>query len=165
MSYFDSCTTVEIAKAEYRRLAMQNHPDKGGSTATMQDINSQYHAILQKLDGQTSFDNDNREHTYKYSRAVEQSIIDKIAELVGAGIASTCEIFLIGTWVWITGNTKPVKELLKQAGCKWHSKRLCWYWQNDGYKHRYNGKSDLGALAAKYGAAKFGEQEKSFALA
>ena len=38
------------------------------------------------------------------------------------------EIELIGTWLWIHGDTKPVKEQLKAHNCKWHSKRKCWYW-------------------------------------
>lgn len=43
--YFDNCHTQEEAKRTYRRLAMLHHPDKGGSTAVMQDINAEYSAF------------------------------------------------------------------------------------------------------------------------
>lgn len=43
--YFDNCRTEEEAKRTYRRLAMLHHPDRGGSTAVMQDINAEYSAF------------------------------------------------------------------------------------------------------------------------
>ena len=30
MKYFTNCKTLDELKAEYRRLAMANHPDRGG---------------------------------------------------------------------------------------------------------------------------------------
>ena len=165
MRYFDHINTVEFAKREYRRLAMANHPDRGGDTAIMQEINSQYHACLKRLDGQVSMDETNREHTYRYKQAVEQAVMDKIAELIAAGVAKTCEVLLIGTWVWVTGETKPVKDVLKRLGCKWHSKRLCWYWENDGYTHRFNRNTSLNGLAAKYGVEQFWDKESVGVLA
>jgi DnaJ-class molecular chaperone len=46
-NYFSKCSTVEEVKSLYRTLAKQHHPDLGGDTATMQEINSQYHATPQ----------------------------------------------------------------------------------------------------------------------
>ena len=40
MNYFTHCKTLDELKAEYRRLAKQNHPDLGGSTEEMQRINA-----------------------------------------------------------------------------------------------------------------------------
>ena len=59
------------------------------------------------------------------------------------------EIDLIGTWIWITGDTKPVKDQLKEAECKWHGKRGCWYFKIGNY-YRRSSKS-LETLAEKYG--------------
>ena len=42
MRYFDHLSTVEDIKPHYKKLAMENHPDRGGNTATMQEINAQY---------------------------------------------------------------------------------------------------------------------------
>lgn len=46
MKYFTNCRTLDELKKEYRRLAMLNHPDHGGDTATMQAINSEYDAVF-----------------------------------------------------------------------------------------------------------------------
>lgn len=161
MRYFAHLHTVEEIKKEFRRLAMENHPDRGGDTATMQEIIEQYHAALKGCDKQTSKDADNRPHTYNYSQPLEQEIVNKIDELIRAGVASAnVEIWLIGTWVWIVGDTKPIKETLKKSGCTYHGKRQCWYWQNDGHAHRFSRKASMSDLAQKYGAAQFGEEEE-----
>ena len=41
-NYFENCTTHDEAKKLYRRLAMELHPDKGGSDAEFQELNRQY---------------------------------------------------------------------------------------------------------------------------
>lgn len=38
--YFDNCRSIDEGKKVYRRLAMQNHPDRGGDTAVMAAINT-----------------------------------------------------------------------------------------------------------------------------
>lgn len=42
MHYFSSCKTPAEAKQLYRQLALEHHPDRGGDTKVMQDINTQY---------------------------------------------------------------------------------------------------------------------------
>ena len=42
MKYFTNCKTIEEAKKLYRRLAMENHPDRGGDLDTMKAINAEY---------------------------------------------------------------------------------------------------------------------------
>lgn len=148
MQYFHDCKTVEEVKRLFRKLAMKYHPDRGGDTATMQELNRQYQIALKRCDGQTSTGTDGKEHTYKYDEAAETEIAEKIDELLKLKIPDI-EIALIGKWVWITGDTKPHRKALKEAGCRWHSKRECWYWQNTGYVGR--SKASLEELAGKYG--------------
>jgi len=149
--YFDNCTTVEEAKKLYRKLAMQYHPDRGGNTKTMQEVNVEYQQLLESFDGQTDGD-----YTYRYDQQKEQQVIDKIYELLALHLDGV-EINLIGLWVWITGDTKQHRKVLKDAGCKWHSKRECWYWQNG--KKRFQSKGNLSELAKKYGVTNFVNQE------
>ena len=154
---FTHCHTVEDIKKEYRRLAMLHHPDRGGSTEKMQEINAAYHTALQRANGQRATDTDGREHTYTYNREREQAIMDKIAEILQ--IRGSFDVILIGTWVWVIGDTKPIKEQLKVLGCVWHSKRLCWYWRPADSRH-YGKSSRHGfdELAARYGAKYFHHQ-------
>lgn len=40
--YFDKCKTFDEAKKEYVVLCKKHHPDKGGDTKVMQDINAEW---------------------------------------------------------------------------------------------------------------------------
>ena len=49
MKYFFGVNSLEALKREYKRLALANHPDRGGDTATMQAINAEYDAAFSRL--------------------------------------------------------------------------------------------------------------------
>jgi hypothetical protein len=36
-------------------------------------------------------------------------------------------IEIIGFFIWVSGNTKPYRDILKEHKFKWHSKKLNWY--------------------------------------
>lgn len=47
MSWFSKVKTLEDLKKEYKKLAMQYHPDRpGGDTAKMQQINGEYDRLF-----------------------------------------------------------------------------------------------------------------------
>lgn len=148
--FFTHCQTVAEVKAEYRRLAKLHHPDRGGDTVTMQQVNATYHTVLESLNGQTSQGFDGKPHTYRYNREVEQEVIDKLAELLALNLPGI-EIEIIGTWIWVSGDTKPVKDSLKAIKFAWHSKRKRWYWRRFTYRRSYTGVS-FDRLRSMYGS-------------
>ena len=46
MTYFQNISSLADLEKKYRRLAIDNHPDKGGSTETMQRINSEFEKLF-----------------------------------------------------------------------------------------------------------------------
>lgn len=160
MSYFASCKTVTEIKKLYRELAMQHHPDRGGDTATMQAINAQYHEALKRFDRQQETGSDGSQHTYYYNAEHEQSIMDKINELLKLRLEGV-EIWLIGKWIWVQGDTKPHREALKNAALSWHSKRLAWYWKPYEERTRYNERMSLSGLADHYGAKLYEPEQEA----
>ena len=141
--------TVEQIKIKYKQLAMKHHPDLGGDLETMKLLNNAYEEALKRCNGQTTKDDQGKEHTYKYNQEIERSLMDKIIQLLSLNMDNV-EIDLIGSWIWITGDTKPVKDKLKEAGCTWHSKRGCWYFKIGKYYGR-SSPASLEELAVKYG--------------
>ena len=160
MNYFADCQTVEEIKAKYRKLARENHPDLGGNLETMKLINNQYEQALQRSDGQKTTGTDKKEHTYRYDQEVEAEIMEIILKLLLVVNDSKVEVILIGRWIWITGDTKPIKEELKELKCKWHRDRSCWFWRSSSDRG-YGKGGDLDDLANKYGCQDFSSKARS----
>lgn len=162
INYFLNCMTVFEIKRKFRDLAMENHPDMGGDNETMRVILEQYHAALAGVNGQVSQGNDGKEHTYHYNEVNEQAVADKIQELLKLRMQGV-DIALVGTWVWVSGNTKPHKASLGKngLGLRWHGKRKMWYFNPHPYRGRYNRRASFGDLADKYGYKKFKEEERA----
>ena len=161
--YFESCATVNDTKRLYHKLAMRWHPDRGGDNETMKAVNLEYEAALQRHHGETSMGSDGREHTYYYRADVERAAMDIIADLLAQRWADVY-IDLVGTWVWVRGDTKPHRAALKDMGLYWHSKRVMWYWRPAGRKHRHMSDHSYASLCTIYGARSF-ETESETALA
>ncbi|MBD1919446.1 MULTISPECIES: J domain-containing protein [Cyanophyceae] len=162
MNYFLGISQVEEIKQRYRRLAFSLHPDRGGTTEAMQELNQQYHQALKGCHGATSRGSDGEDHTYRYDHNLEQAVIDKLGELIALGLPSV-RIMLVGTWVWVDGETRPVKDQLKAVGLRWHSTREKWFWHAGEYRRGRSG-ANFGTIAAKYGYQEFeGEKRQRIA--
>jgi hypothetical protein len=156
MVYFKDCKTVEEVKAMYKQLAKQHHPDCGGDTATMQAINSEYaYACAHILKG----DNLTSEDTEEQMRMSEEyrQVIEKLINLSGIVIE------VVGNWIWVTGNTKPVKEQLKEAGLFYAHKKVAWYYRSEEFKST-GSKKTLDEIRAKYGSETVSNHHHSKAI-
>lgn len=49
MKYFKNVKTLDELKKEFRRLVLLHHPDRGGDTRTMQEINAEYEMLFPAL--------------------------------------------------------------------------------------------------------------------
>jgi hypothetical protein len=156
MQYFNQCTTIEEVKALYKQLAKQHHPDRGGDTATMQAINEEYDMACIVILRENDSSQDEFEKEMKVSDEYRK-VIEKIINLPGIVIE------LVGQWIWVTGNTYPVKDQLKEAGLFFASKKAAWYFRSDEYKGRGTNKN-LDEIKAKYGSEKVEKEVKTFVL-
>ena len=160
---FEHLQTVEEVKKLYRTKAFEFHPDCGGSDELMKELNNAYHAKLKSLNGQESKDNANKTHQYYYNEKIEQELIEKIYSLQTLRMQNV-EIALIGTWLWITGNTKPYAEQLGKngLGLRFSGEKQAWYFHTGSYHRRSAKSGNFSAMAMKYGYTKLNEfkQEK-----
>jgi hypothetical protein len=146
-NHFAGCFGEDAIKARYRELCRKFHPDLNPldptATRTMQDVNTEYAEALRQEYRKTKSEDDT-------AAAVEA---DEATAAVLSQIITLPEIVceIVGTWLWVTGNTFPVKDQLKEAGLKWASKKKAWYWHapEDGCR---GGKKSLDEIKAKYGA-------------
>ena len=128
MKWFRNVDNIEDLKAEYRRLAMENHPDRGGSTATMQQINAEYSELFERLKDIHKSTRPDGPRTYTAEQKTTETpedfinIVDALFRLDGL------EVELCGRWLWIGGETWKHKEQLKSLGCKWSKNKGKWSW-------------------------------------
>ena len=145
MKWFNECTTLDEVKTAYKKLAKQYHPDLGGDTATMQEINKEYAYASAKAIKGSNLSEEEVENEIISSEAYRNAI-EQIIHLEGITIE------LVGYWIWVTGNTYPVRANLKDAGFFFASKKTAWYFRTAEYKvTRSSGKS-LDEIKVKYGS-------------
>ncbi|MBL7819937.1 MAG: hypothetical protein JNL65_04925 [Saprospiraceae bacterium] len=153
MKYFNSCKTVEDVKHLYKQLAKEHHPDKGGRTATMQEINSEYSYVIAKLLSGMSLSEEEMESnilsSQKYQTAINSIIgFDHIF------------IELVGVWVWITGNTYPIRTYLKENGFYYSKPKKAWYFRAEEHRAKYSSKMELSVLRDIYGCTRISRSKK-----
>ena len=62
---------------------------------------------------------------------------------------------LCGEWIWVSGETKIVKEHLKSAGFSWSKPKCSWYWRPENLKKFKRFKHEAWAMdviRSKYGS-------------
>ena len=120
--------TLEELKKQYRTLAIKHHPDCGGNTADMQSINAEYDILFEQLKTvHTTATGDT--YTANTNETPEQfkNIINRLIVLEGISIE------IIGSWVWVTGNTYQHKEVIKSLMFRWSNSKKAWYFHGDNY--------------------------------
>lgn len=134
MKYFNSS---EDLKKQYRTWCKKLHPDHGGDPEAFREMMEEYqetqlHGFKKEAQAQET------ELTAELERALK-----KIVTLEGL------EIDLVGSWLWVSGETFTFKDILKEAGFKWASKRKKWYFSEEKAKGKFKG--DFEQLKAHHG--------------
>lgn len=145
MKFFMNCKTLDEVKALFKQLAMEHHPDRGGDTATMQAINSEYAYATALLLKGANLSSEESDQQLRFSEEYRQ-VIEQIIHLPGI------KIELVGLWIWVTGDTKPVAGKLNDAGLHFAPKKIAWYYRSAYLKARRGGKKTLDQIRAKYGS-------------
>lgn len=156
MKYFKECKSIDEVKALYKKLAKENHPDLGGDTVIMQAINTEYAFACARLAKGAGLSDAEADEEIKLSE-LYRAAIEKIIHLPGIVIE------IVGHWIWVTGNTRPVKEELKAARFLFASKKCAWYFRAEEFKTRGSNKS-LEEIRRKYGSEKVNSRKKEKAL-
>ncbi|MCD8015912.1 MAG: molecular chaperone DnaJ [Lachnospiraceae bacterium] len=149
MKWFIGVKTIEQLKKEYKRLALKWHPDISGSDKEMKEINSEYDRLFEMLkDVHESADG----NTYTSKEATKESaseyrdIINALIHLEGIAIE------IIGSWVWVTGNTYQYKDDLKQLRFRFSKSKRAWYYHSADYRKTSKKTFTLNEIRDLYGS-------------
>lgn len=168
-TYFQDCTNQAEAKTRYRELTRQHHPDAGGDTRTMQDINAEYSKFMSEGAKTEARDRQRTAHTENRKSAADFHDLDAVGEQIRVMIEMALnldgvEVELMGLWVWLTGNTKAHKGTFKawnenhETRWKWSPKKTAWYYAGVPTFNRKE--TSLDEIRNAYGSQTFTRQRE-----
>ena len=132
-NYFANCHTFDEGRAHYKNLANLHHPDHGGDTRTMQDINTEW-AYFQADDARNTQRTRQAEaHAQGRKTAADFHDLDEVTEVLRVKLESLLNISpdlvveICGLWIWVTGDTKTHHAAIKAAGLRYAPEKQAWY--------------------------------------
>lgn len=150
MKYFKDCKTAEDVKKTFHKLAMKLHPDNGGSAAEF---------VAMKAEFEKAFETLKNKHVNAEGKAYEKEttetagefadIIEKLIHVPGINIE------ICGSWLWVSGNTRDCKDLLKEMHFRWSKNKSSWYFHFEPYVKRNNKKYSLDDIRNMFGSESF----------
>jgi len=147
MKHFSNPKTLEELKKQYRELAHKYHPDSGGIDEVMKEINAEYTTLFEKLKN-VHQNADGETYHRETSETPEQfiNIINRLIHFDGVTIE------IIGSFIWVSGDSKPYKERLKEMCFRWSTNKSSWYLPPEGYKKRNRKNYSMADIRNMYGS-------------
>ena len=141
---FKGVEGINEAKKIYKNLAKKLHPDMvSGDEESFKLLNAIYNDLI--------------EHKIYFSNDIKIDIeLEKIISLILHFENITIE--LVGSWVWVSGDTKEIKDKLKELGFKWASKKKMWFYGE--MKGRNPQEKSMEEIKSKYGSETLKSEEK-----
>lgn len=158
-TYFNNPETIEELKEKYRKLVKMLHPDNGGDENEFKAMQSEFtklYKALKNIHRAVNGEHYEKDNGSKETAEQFMDIIEKIIHMDG------CVIEIMGSWVWVSGDTKKYADILKEIGFWWSSAKKAWYYTG-GVHQKRRGSYSLNQLRKKWGAVEV-ETEKQEAI-
>ncbi|PHM59517.1 J domain-containing protein [Xenorhabdus ishibashii] len=140
-------TEIDVKQA-YKKSALKYHPDRNSIGAEMMKaVNHAYNFLMKNIDRINEWQSTDPSSQYNYGEKLE-SVLTALITMEGVFFEVT------GNWIWISGNTKPHKEELKNIGCKWARKKKLWNYHPEEHKCLGNRREhSMDEIREKYGTS------------
>lgn len=156
--------TPEELKRAWLAIVRECHPDKGGSVELCQLANSLYERLA---DGPFRFQAEAPEfpETETEDDGFDAETLPEETREKAYRFAGTPGLVLeiVGTWLWITGDTRANKDALKESGFRWSPRKAAWYFHAEPYRKHSKRRFTLDEIRAMHGSARFGRARKEIA--
>lgn len=142
MKWFPNVDNINDLRNSYKKLLIKYHPDNNpnsDTTAIMQEINLEYNTLL------------NQFQSSNYTQEQKNEIKEILNELIT--VDANISIELIGSWIWVSGDTYPIKDRLKNLNFKWSANKKMWYWGE--LAHSSHAPMDISSIRLKYGSIQY----------
>lgn len=152
--YFETnnIKTLDDLKKQYYKLAKKYHPDTDtGSKEDFQALANEYEKLFNKLLNGSNFTQEEKETEIALDANLRK-VYESIMHLPGI------EVELAGKWLWVSGQTYPIKDELKKADFKFASKKKMWYFA--GVEAGGRGNFSITDIRNKYGSVKLQTEKR-----
>lgn len=133
-NYFENIKTLEDLKKAYKKLVLELHPDANKEKDTTKEfieMKKQYEEKFEKV--KNTFINSKGEYYEKENNETPQEFADIIDKIINL---ENVKIEIIGTWIWLTGDTKEYKDYLKELHFNWSKDKVAWYYHTEPFRKR-----------------------------
>lgn len=160
--FFAQCQTVQELKKAFREYAKKNHPDKGGDNETMAAAIEEYERLKKTLPNDTEeLKREQERYSNMEDEAFNSHVSGEIKTIINEISHLPITIEIIGSWVWVSGNTYPYRSYLTAYGFKWSSEKKLYYWHMDKQYKRFKAKNtEIEEIRTKYGSTKVNNTEQ-----
>ena len=153
MKHFNNAKDLTELRNQYRDLAKKFHPDVSGydSKITMQEINNEFEQLGKLLAKGLKYEQSEIDYNTLY--------VDILSQIIHF---QNVVIEIIGNWLWVSGDTKPVKEQVKNLGFVFAPKKVAWYYKNYTYRKQSKKSFELDELKDLYGSTKIKTKQLNY---
>ncbi len=131
-------------KQAYRAAALKYHPDHGGDERLMKLVNLAFEVLKDGF--WTPYEG--------RSAAKEVPLTEEVkAKWEEISHFPLIRAEIIGTWIWVSGQTWRYKKQLKALGFKWSYGKNAYYWHHyKGYRKLNGRQYDMDDIRSKFGS-------------
>lgn len=144
----ESKTLAEL-KAVYKNWCMKLHPDlnPGKDVAEMQELNNAYEKYF-KIIKAREMKKDKKDREKFNIDEVPEDLVNIINTLIKF---KDVQIDIVGNWIWLAGNTYPVKEEIKKLKFHFSRGKRKWFWNGSEIVRKPFKKMTYKDITDKYG--------------
>lgn len=138
----DGGAEFEDIKLAYRKACSLYHPDRNpAGLEMMKVVNGAWEALQDYVKGCVSEEGIEVEN-------FGEEINEALNKIIHLGLT----IEICGSWVWVSGDTRPHKDTLKEAGFKWAPKKMMWHFSPKGERSYSRGKYTMDEIRIMHGS-------------
>jgi len=132
-------------KTAYRAACLKHHPDRNGDVEVMKLVNAAYD-FLKNCESWWTGEQARKAQKQTPLTETIQAMIDKIKTIPGL------KIEVIGSWLWVSGNTYDHKTILRDLNMKFSANKKAWYYHEDRYRKRGKRKFSMADIRNLHGS-------------